>query len=310
MGADLLSRRQRHRAHHFRMARRSPGPQALFPDLHRHVHGVLVFLRHSRQSVAAHRVSSGARLFWRRDAAQSASDHPRHLPAGQARRGFRRHGHRHHRRAGAGADARRLHHRRGELALDFLHQCAGRRDRGFSLLRRGPGPAVGEEQEKPRHRLHRPVVDHAGARLPRSDDGPRRGRRLVRVKLYPVDGGAGCPRHHRRDHLAERRQEADRSPYRLPRPQFRRRLRDDLGDGRHSLRQRGDHTAVRAAGDRLHRDMGGTHSLARGHRGHFPDTDRRPDDEADADPLHHRPRLHAHGLRLCVFKEADAGHRL
>ena len=108
MGAHLLSRRQRHRPHHLRLARRSPRPQALFPDLHRHVHGVLVFLRHGRESVAAHRVSSGAGLLWRRAAAQSAIDHPRHLSAGKARRGLRRRGHRHHRRAGAGADARRL----------------------------------------------------------------------------------------------------------------------------------------------------------------------------------------------------------
>ena len=182
MGADFLSRRQRHRAHHLRLARRSARPQALFPDLHRHVHGVLVFLRHSRQSVAAHNLPSGAGLFWRRAAAQSASDHPRHLPAGQARRGFRRHGHRHHRRAGAGADARRLHHRPSELALDFLHQRAGRPVRGFCDLHRGRRPALGEEQEKARHGLHRPVADHAGPRLPRSDDGPRRGRRLVRTR--------------------------------------------------------------------------------------------------------------------------------
>ena len=182
MGAHLLSRRQRHRADDLRLARRSPRPQALFPDLHRHVHGVLVFLRHRRQSVAAHHLPSGAGVFWRRDAAQSAIDHPRHLPAGQARRGLRRHGHRHHRRAGAGADARRLHHRRRELALDFLHQRARWRVRGFRHLHRGRRPAVGEEQEKARHGLHRPVADHARPRLSRSDDGPRRGRRLVRVR--------------------------------------------------------------------------------------------------------------------------------
>ena len=49
--------------------------------------------------------------------------------------------------------------------------------RGFRHLHRGRRPALGEEQEKARHGLHRPVADHAGPRLPRSDDGPRRGRR-------------------------------------------------------------------------------------------------------------------------------------
>ena len=58
----------------------------------------------------------------------------------------------------------------------FFINVPGRRVRGFRHLHRGRRPALGEEQEKARHGLHRPVADHAGPRLPRSDDGPRRGR--------------------------------------------------------------------------------------------------------------------------------------
>ena len=51
----------------------------------------------------------------------------------------------------------------------------------------------------------------------------------------------------RRDLLAAGRAQADRPSRRVQGPQFRHRLRDDRGDGRHSLRQRGDHPAIRAA---------------------------------------------------------------
>ena len=60
----------------------------------------------------------------------------------------------------------------------------------------------------------------------------------------------------RRDHLAERRQEADRQSERLQDRNFAAGCADDLGDGRHALRERGHHPAIRAAGARLHRDLG------------------------------------------------------
>ncbi len=64
----------------------------------------------SLQQLVVFRLSAG--LFRRRHAAEPAIDHSGHVPAGKARRGFRRHRDRDHCRAGARADLGRLHHRR------------------------------------------------------------------------------------------------------------------------------------------------------------------------------------------------------
>ncbi len=129
---------------HFRLARRSFGAQTLFSHLHRHVHRLLLPVRVGDQPEPTHRLPAGAGIFRRRHAAQPAVDHSRHLSARPARRGLRRRGHGHHRRAGARPDARRLHHRRGLLALDLLPQRAGRHCRGLPCLGSGRGPAVGQ----------------------------------------------------------------------------------------------------------------------------------------------------------------------
>ena len=143
-----------------------------------------------------------AGLLRRRPAAQSAVDHPRFLPAGKARRRFRRGGDRHRRRADPGADAGRLHHRHFVVALGLLHQRAGRPRRRRGQFHPRRGSALGEEQAEPRHRLYRSLADHGRPRLPASDARPGRGRGLVQLVLHCDDGGAGLSRHLRRHPVA------------------------------------------------------------------------------------------------------------
>ena len=79
-----------------------------------------------RASRAADRLSRPAGHRRRRHGDQRAGDPGRHVPAGEARAGVRALRHRRHRRAGGRPDARRLDHRQFLLALDLLHQRAGR----------------------------------------------------------------------------------------------------------------------------------------------------------------------------------------
>ena len=67
LGADLLSRRQRHRADDLRLAWRPARAQALFRHLHRHVHGLLVPVRRRRPACASSSFSG-----WRRDFSAAA----------------------------------------------------------------------------------------------------------------------------------------------------------------------------------------------------------------------------------------------
>ena len=167
-----------------------------------------------------------------------------------AKRGaaFGGHRDRDHRRAGARSDARRLHHRPGELALDFLHQRSGRRARAYSWCR-----SLVEDPPWVKSKRRR-GIDYIGLSLITlglgalqimmdrgEDDG------LVRIRLHLADGAAGVSRHPRRDRLAADRQEADRQSGRLQGPQFRGRLHPDRRDGRDPVRQRGHHPAIRPA---------------------------------------------------------------
>jgi len=81
------------------------------------------------------------------------------------------------------ADAWRLHHRRGFLALIFFLNVPSALSRSsssrlWSRTRRGSRSAAAM------HRLHRPRPDHRRARLSRNHDGSRRGRRLVQLEFH------------------------------------------------------------------------------------------------------------------------------
>ena len=79
-------------------------------------------------------------------------------------------------------DAERLHHRPGKLALDIPVEYSGSASSRCFWSRCWSRILPGRRQEKPRHRLHRTIVDHPGARNPPDHDGSRRGRGLVRIR--------------------------------------------------------------------------------------------------------------------------------
>jgi DHA2 family multidrug resistance protein len=62
--------------------------------------------------------------------------------------------------------------------------------------------------------------------------------------------------------------------------------------------------AIRADGIDVHRDLGRTDPLPRWHRCHSPDPDRRPPDDEGSNALHHRGRIHHHGVRADLFEHA------
>ena len=66
-----------------------------------------------------------------------------YFPARKARRGFRRDGGRDHCRADSRSDARRLHYGFHVVAVDLLHQCAGRHSRDLSRFAACRRSAVG-----------------------------------------------------------------------------------------------------------------------------------------------------------------------
>ena len=182
--------------------------QALLHHLPRHVHGLLVPLRHLAEPRPAHHLPADAGVLRRWFAAKPAGDHPRHLPGVEARRGVRLDGGRDHRRPGPGADLGRLHHGHLFLALDLLGQRPRRHFRRRHQHDPRRGSAVGEGQaETPdqRHRLHRPFPHRTRPRMFPGGDGQGRGLGLVRILLHPCPLAPGLPRHLRRDRMAAHR---------------------------------------------------------------------------------------------------------
>ena len=81
-----------------------------------------------------------------------------------------------------GPDARRLSSPTTTIGAGSSSlNCRSASSRYFFVSLLVEDPPWAEEQAKPRHRLYRPVADHARPRLPADHDGPRRGRRLVRI---------------------------------------------------------------------------------------------------------------------------------
>ncbi len=199
LDADLVSGGERHGGAGGGLARSAARTQALFPDLHRDVHAVLVPVRHRHQPAAACGVPAAARVVRRRAATVAAvgdAGHFRALAAGQGLFdglgcGDLRADH----RPGAG----RLDHRQLLVALGVPDQRAGGDHR---ILRRGAadrGSALGTARPRAaaRHRHHRARADRAGARRAADHAGSRRGQRLVRLPHHPALRAAGGGGHRR-----------------------------------------------------------------------------------------------------------------
>ena len=190
LGVDQLPGRQRGHPAAVGLAVVDPRPEAVLHLLRRAVHGQLGALRHGHEHRATGPVP-GAPGPGRRRLAAVRAGHPHgHLPARQARHG---HGRVHAgdpRRARAGADPRRLHHRELQLAMDLLHQPPRRRDLGHAEQPAAPGPALSEGAEGRAegaavpHGLHRarPALDRPG--LAGADARQGAGARLVRLALH------------------------------------------------------------------------------------------------------------------------------
>ena len=133
---------------------------------------------------------------------------------------------------------------------------------------------------------------------------------MVRVRLHPHAGRRGLSRHLRRDRLAPHGEEADRQPRCLQGQELLGRLHADRGHGRDPLCELRGHSAVRAAGARLHSLYLRPDPLARRHRRHHPDPHRRADHEARADALHRDVRILRDGQRALLFQRARSRHRL
>ncbi len=144
--------------------------QALLHHLHHHVHGLLVSVRHRAEPQPAHHLPPDAGILRRRPATEPAIHHSRLFPA----------------RTGAAQPSasprsppswRRCWVRRSAASspiksswrwIFFLNVPVGI-DRRLLRLGHGRRPAVGKEPPQPRHRLYRPVPDHAsGSAVSRS----------------------------------------------------------------------------------------------------------------------------------------------
>ena len=126
LGADLLYRRGRDHDGAGRLARLALRPQEF---RHRQSHGLHHHLDDVRRCADARSddpLPPAAGRVRRRAIAAVAIDHARSLSAGETRPGHGDLGHGRHGGADPGPDARRLSHRRLQLALGVLRQCAVR----------------------------------------------------------------------------------------------------------------------------------------------------------------------------------------
>ena len=171
---------------------------------------VCSFLCGISQTCRADRVPAAAGLLRRRAAAEPAVHHPRHVsrrPSAAARSPSPR----------SPPSSRRCWARRSAATSPTTRPgagCSSSTSRSASSpssrWRAGRGSALGQEAEGQRHRLHRAGADHARPRLPGGHDGPRRGRRLVRLAASSAPWACWPDRRGRRDLLAAHRQASRR----------------------------------------------------------------------------------------------------
>ena len=250
LDADVVSCCERHRADHFRLAVERVRAQALLPFVHHGLHRVFVPVRHCRQPAATDRVPPYAGILRRRAATDPAGDHPRYISAGETQPGLRPDHDGHGHCTGDRSDAGRLHHRQRIVALGLSDQHSGwhRRHLRHHGVRRGP--ALGQAAAE-RRRLHRAGADLARPGMSAGDDGPRRGRGLVRRAVHRADGMPCLCRHRGRDRLAADRKETGGGHLRVRRPELRGGHGDDRSARLRALFQRRADPAIRAAGHRL-----------------------------------------------------------
>ncbi len=199
--------------------------QALLPDLHRDVHGVLVPVRHRHQPAAARGVPAVAGIVRRRTAARAAIGHPRYVRTLAARPRILAGGDRRDLRADHRPDTGRLDHRQLFLALGVPDQRAGRHLRIHLGDAVGRGSALGAARSRApaRHRLWRPGIDRARPGFAADHAGSRRGPGLVQFNHHPDLRAAGRGGHRRRHRLAADGREAGGRSALPEGPQFRRR---------------------------------------------------------------------------------------
>ncbi len=126
LGPHQLSGLGRHRASRLRLALHRLRTQTLLHDLRGALHRVVVPVRHRAQSAVPHHRAHLARRGRRRTAAFRTSHPGRHVSHRKARPGVRGLWHGRGGRARHRSHARRLDYRQLQLALDLLHQPAGR----------------------------------------------------------------------------------------------------------------------------------------------------------------------------------------
>ena len=146
LGADELSGGQRDRAAAFRLAVVDPRPQAVLHDVRVDVHDQLDAVRPGDELGPIDFLPRAARDRRRRIAAVGTGDPGRHVSAAEARDGDGRVWHGDPCRADSRPDARRLDHRQLFLALDFLHQRAGRLHFAVAEQHRAPRSAASDRQ--------------------------------------------------------------------------------------------------------------------------------------------------------------------
>ncbi len=129
LGADLVHRRRRDHDAADRLARRPLRHQIRVSDLGRGLHPGLRLVRQRHQPDRARRLPPAARGLRRRAGAAVAIGADADQPARAPRPGDRGLGHRGHAGSDLRPDARRLADRKLQLAVDLLHQPAGRGDR-------------------------------------------------------------------------------------------------------------------------------------------------------------------------------------
>ena len=178
LGADQLSGRQRDRHPAVGLAVGCDRAQALFPDLDRVVHDLLVPVRQRAEPDHAEPRARVPGERGRGAGAGRAVDARGHLPPREARdrlRGIRDRG---GGRPGAGAGAGRIHRRELDLALDLPHQRAVWAPRllpGRDLRRRAQdnsGGAQEEAQGRVEDRLSGGGGGGGGGRVPPRAPGP------------------------------------------------------------------------------------------------------------------------------------------
>ena len=285
VGPDLLHRRGGDHDAADRLARRPARHQIRLPVLGRGLHARLGLVRQRHQPLATRRLPPAARRLRRGPRAIIAISPVADQPARAPRPGDRGLGHRRHARADLRAAARRLADRGFQLALDLLHQPAGRDPvlaRHYVLHpRHPPHPSRGLRLlrfREPQHRRRRLAAD---AR-------PRPTQGLVQLdRDLDLGGGVGgslLPLHRPHDHrggplLPE--------PRPAQKPQFRGRHGPDVLCRRHPQRHAGIGADDAAVADELsglhHRAC---HRTPR-HRHDGRDVHRRPDHQPGRQPPDH-----------------------